>query len=178
MQRIPAAAGSAAPRPEPGPVAEVHGHVALLPMVRVGAYASEDLSEVMGRPPRHFTEAGFRVKVTPPVIAAPWRVWAFAGLGYTGSYQPSYRASPVDVSASGAASRVAGAAGGILDLPFGAGVGVRVRRPWVFTVELMGRVGLAFTGAMYDPDRCGCVASYVGRDSFAVALSVGVTLEQ
>jgi hypothetical protein len=74
---------------------------------------------------------------------------------------------------------VAGAAGGILDLPFGAGIGVRLRRPWVFTVELMGRAGLAFTGAMYDPGRCGCTpSSYVGRDSFAVALTVGVSLEQ
>jgi hypothetical protein len=179
IQRIPTDAGSAARLPAPGPVAEAHGHVAMVPMVRVGGYVSEDLSEVAGRPPRHFTEAGFRIKVTPPVLSSPWRVWVFAGLGYAASYQPSYRSSPSEPPASGASARVAGATGDILDLPFGAGIGVRLRRPGVFTVELMGRAGLAFTGAMYDPGRCGCTpASYLGRDSFAVALSVGVTLEQ
>jgi hypothetical protein len=178
MDRIPTGGRSAATAPWPGPFAELHGHVALVPMVRLGAYVSEDLSEVAGRPVRHFTEPGIRLKVTPPLLRPPWRTWAFVGLGYALGYQPSYAFGPGDPTAHTASQRAAGEVGGILDLPFGVGVGLRVRAPWVVTAELAGRVGLMFTGAMYDPERCGCGASYLGHDSFAVALSVGVSLEQ
>jgi hypothetical protein len=47
-----------------------------------------------------------------------------------------------------------------------------------FTAEVAGRVGLAFTGAMYDPQERGCNTSNPGRDSFAVSLSTGVSLEK
>ena len=68
--------------------------------------------------------------------------------------------------------------GARVDRLFGVAVGHRRRAPWAVTAELTGRVGLAFRGAVYDPQECGCGTSNLGRDSFAVSLTAGVSLEK
>lgn len=166
--RIMTGRPAGSPAPWPGPMAEIQAHVALLPMIRLGAYVEGDLSPASGIPARQAIEGGVRVRVTPPLLRDPWRVWAFVGVGYAREYAPGHGLERPP------GGLVAGAAGGILDLPVGLGLGVRLRGPWFAFAELGGRVGLAFTGTAYDP----AWAGYLGRDSFAAALSLGVSLQE
>ena len=166
MQRLQTGSGGSAPGPIPGPVGEAHAHVAVVPMLRLGPYLSHDISPYSpsaGVPARQITEGGFRAKIAPPILAGSWHLWAVLGLGYARAYWPSH---------SRGAEHVGGVEGGILNLPVGLGVGYRMRGPrdpWELTSELGARVGLAFFGAMY---------SDAPRDSFALSLSVGVSLQE
>jgi hypothetical protein len=176
MQRLTTGADPGAATPTIGPVAELHAHVAIVPMLRAGPYVAEDLSPIAGTPARQMTEGGLRLKFTPPLVHAPWHVWTFVGFGYARTYAPSYLAAALPGSSS--PIRVPGAGGGILDMPLGIGIGVKLRRPWALFAELAGRVGWFFSGSMYEHAQCLCEERYVGKDSFAAALSVGVSLEQ
>ena len=60
MQRVAPDRAPGAPSPAPGPVGEVHAHVALLPMLRLGPYLAHDI--VLGTAERQTTEAGLRAK--------------------------------------------------------------------------------------------------------------------
>ncbi len=172
IERITTGRGSSASIPWPGPVAELHAHVAVVPMLRAGAYVAHDVSPAAGVTAREITEGGLRLKLTPPIFGAPWKGWVFVGLGYARAYAPSWHTS----SAPG--GFVPGEGGGMLDLPVGLGVGARVHGPWMVFLELGTRVGLTFTGTMYDAHRCACGTAFEGRDSFAAALAVGVSLEE
>lgn len=174
MQRFTTGRDPTAAAPTPGPIGELHAHVALFPMVRIGAYVSQDISPVPGLPARETTEAGLRAKLSPPLFSGPWRGWIFLGLGYARDYAPGHD-GPVPGSASPAETFVAGAAGGTLDLPVGVGMGYRLRRPWEIFAELGGRIGLAFFGDLY---RRSEGEPFGGRDSFAVSLSVGVNWDE
>jgi hypothetical protein len=178
MQRVTTGGEPGAKGPTLGPVGELRAHVAIVPTLRAGAYVTHDISPVSGRAARQMTEGGLRLKFTPPLVRSPWHVWAFVGLGYARTYAPSYVVAAPPGSAATAAERVQGAGGGILDLPFGIGVGVKLRGPWTLFAELGGRMGLLFAGAMYPRDPCLSADRCIGRDSFAAAMSVGVSLEQ
>jgi hypothetical protein len=118
------------------------------------------------------TSAGLRAKFSPPLLPIPWRTWAFLGAGYARTYAPSYQ----DPSGF-----VPGMGGGILVLPVGLGLGYRTSRTWEVVAELGGQFGLAFTGSMYDPDassRCACGAPFGGKDSVALSLSLGLSLNE
>lgn len=169
MQRFLTGSGAATPSPIPGPVGEVHAHVAVVPMLRVGPYLAHDISPAppsAGVPARQITEGGLRAKFAPPFLTGRWRGWALLGVGYARVYEPSHHVMEGSVD-----TFVDGQEGGILDLPVGVGIGYRVRGPhdpWEITAELGGRVGLAFFGSMY---------SGAPRDSFALSLSLGVSLD-
>lgn len=139
-------AGAASPRP--GPSLELQGHVALLPMIRVGAYLAADLSPAVGRGaaadgPRAFAQTGAHLRVSPPFVPWPWRTWLFAGVGY------GY-----------ARDLATGLGGGMLDVPVGLGLGRKLTRPWMLFTELGARFGA------------------VGKDAFALSFSVGLSLEE
>jgi hypothetical protein len=174
MDRVTAGRDLTAPAPTFGPAAEVHAHVALVPMVRVGAYVAEDISPLRGLPAREITEAGLRAKVSPPLLSGPWRSWVFLGLGYARAYAPGH-GEVAPGSTPPTEAHVPGAVGGVLDLPVGVGIGYRLRRPWQLFAELEGRVGLAFWGPLYQR---AAGEPYGGQDSFAVSLSVGVSLDE
>ncbi len=171
-QRLTTDRGAGASVPWPGPMGELHAHVALVPMVRLGAYVAHDISPARGMTAREVTAGGLRVKVTPPLLPAPWRAWVFAGAGYARAYAPSRRTPEAPEGF------VPGEGGGFLDVPLGLGLGAHVRAPWTLFLELGVRLGLAFTGTMYDAHRCACGTAFEGRDSFAAALAVGVSLEE
>ena len=133
-----------------GPVFELQGHVALIPMLRVGLYAAQDISPMAGWPSRQFYEGGLHVKLTPPLLSSPWRTYLFAGFG----------AAYVHQAPNG---------GTLLEVPAGLGLALKVRAPWELFAELGGRAGVAFLGGVYD-------GGITGKDSFAVSLSVGVSL--
>jgi hypothetical protein len=166
MQRVQTGAGAGAPSPGPGPAGELHGHVAVIPMLRAGPYVAfdvEPLSGPGGPPPRTFLEGGLRAKLAPPILTGSWRLWALLGLGYAWVDWPGHEES---------GASVAGLQGTLLDLPVGIGVGYRVRGPhdpWEITAELGARVGLAYFGPLYSDG---------ARDSFALSLSVGVSLDE
>jgi hypothetical protein len=176
LQRFTRGGDAGAPRPTIGPGAALLAHVALVPMVRLGAYVAYDASPVDGRSVRELVEGGVRLKVTPPILPRPWRAWLFAGLGYAWAFQPSYALTP----AAGSAGPVVAPAveGGILDLPFGLGIGWRVQPEWTVFAELGGRASLIAAGAMEEAPHCLCPGAFVGKDSFAVGLSLGVSWEQ
>jgi hypothetical protein len=171
MQRVATGRDAAAPEPDPGPMGELHAHVALIPMLRLGPYLSQDVAFGTDR---ETTEVGLRAKLTPPLLRRPWRAWTFLGFGYARSYRPSHEAT----EAQGGDGIVGGLEGTYIDASFGFGIGTKVRAPWVLFAELAGRVGLAFWGDMYDRSPCTCLRDpYPGHDSFAASLSVGVSLD-
>ncbi len=101
-----------------GPAFEVHGHVALVPLVRVGAYGAYDFSPV-GAGTTHLASFGARGKVTFPW--RPTRLWVFAGVGQAVVFGTH--------------------TGHFLEVPVGVGLGVPLRSRWQLYGELGGRFG-------------------------------------
>jgi hypothetical protein len=168
-KRFTAGGDPGAPSPGFGPSLELHGHVALLPMVRVGAYLGADFSPAAPDGLRSFWDGGLHLRLSPPLAPWPWRTWLFTGFGYAfaddlGSHLP----------------------GGMLEVPFGVGLGRKAGRHALLFVELGGRVGFGFYGRMYDRAAAESSAengetsarAYVGEDTFALSLSVGLSLEE
>jgi hypothetical protein len=175
MQRIATGGERGGPSREPGPVAELHAHLAILPMLRIGPYFAHDIAPLSGEPLRQFTEAGLRAKLSPPLFAAPWKTWGFIGVGYARVYEPSHAIDRPQEPAGGFAP---GQGGGLLEARLGVGLGYRLTRGWEAFLELGGRVGVVFAGSLYDPGACSCGEPYAGKDSFALSLSLGLSLNQ
>jgi hypothetical protein len=161
-------AAPGAATPIPGPAGELRAHVALLPMLRLGPYLAHDVALLSEGPARQVTEAGLRAKLSPPLLALPWRTWAFLGVGYARAYEPSHHL--------GSGEFVPGEGGGSLDTRLGLGLGYRFDRSWELFAELGGRIGLVFVGSMYEVGGCECSEPYQGKDSFALSLSLGLSL--
>ncbi len=174
-----------------GPTLGLNGHVALFPMVRVGAYASAEISP--GELPvqasaRRIYAAGLRVKLSPPWPREDVRAWLFTGLGFAGVYAPSYRGAVTssDGAPIAADALVAGAGGHFFEVPIGVGASYRLRKPWVLTAELAARVGFAFSGAIYTGGRGAIDASSSlpvvlgapGHDAFALGLTLGIGFDR
>jgi hypothetical protein len=185
MKRFPSGGTSGAPDPGVGPVFGVEGHVALVPMLRIGAYATQDISPAPGIGARSFWEGGLHLKAAPPLLPAPWRAWAFAGVGYAYAVATSYRGSVM--SAGGNTTVIfQGTTGGIVDIPVGIALGYRLqpRGVWLAFAQLGARIGAAFFGRMYEQGAPAgqpgtpLTAPFVGKDSFALTLCVGLSLEE
>lgn len=182
---------SAYAQPGFGPMLTLNGHVALIPLLRVGAYVAHDVSPLESQPARRFYAAGLRAKIQAPWATDKLHGWAFAGAGYVGAYGPSESrtllvkpAGPLSPTAgTPAAFSVAGSGGGYFEIPFGVGLGYRLRKPWEIVVELGGRVGLGFSGSLYDgrsatsASAAPQILAAVGKDTFAAFLTVGVALD-
>ena len=173
-----------------GPIAGIQGHVALFPLIRVGAYLSHDLSPADdGGTMRNVTSAGLRLKVSAPWPRGQWHAWAFLGAGYVGVYAPSYhRALDTGVGTSPGLTdaRVAGAGGSHVEIPLGIGVGYRFWRPWEVTLEVGSRFGFGFVGSIYqDPGRAAFPTGAgerhiepIGSDTVAPFAVLGVSLDE
>ncbi len=175
--------------PKAGPFVQLTGHLALIPLVRVGLYAATDVEPATGIAARHFYELGVHGKFAPPLLGGAWRTWLSLGFGYAYTYAPSYTSNEtIGNDPQPSTVTVDTATGGMLDLQPGLGLGYRLGSLMPF-VELGGRFGLAFWGTMYDSAASGCGSTpthpgepicqpYFGQDSFAVWLSIGLSLEQ
>ncbi len=169
-----------------GPAGELHGHVALLPLLRVGAYLGHDISPQPGDTSAlQITSFGVRAKVSSPLPVDPWRVWLFVGFGYAGVYGPSFHTS-IDTAGTRTPTLATGAGGGFFELPFGVGASYKIRRPWHLTAELSGRATFGYSGSVFDVDngRAGfadgqpqLLLSNPGAPVFALGLMVGVLLD-
>ncbi len=170
-----------------GPAAEVHGHVAILPLVRAGAYVGHDISPQPGDTKAlQITSFGLRAKVTSPMPLDPWRVWAFVGVGYAGAYGHSFHTTIAPDPSSRVPAFATGAGGSFFEVPFGVGASYKLRRPWHLTAELGGRATFGYAGSLFDVanGRAGfadgqppLVLSNPGAPVFALGLTVGVLLD-
>jgi hypothetical protein len=167
-----------------GPVGEIHGHIALVPLFRLGAYVGHDIAPMPGDiTALQITSFGARVKATSPWPLDPWRIWAFVGFGYAGVYGPSYH---THVPGAQTDALVVGAGGGFFEVPLGLGVSYKLRRPWHLMAELSGRGGFGFSGSVFDSatgrsafpqNGASFYASNPGVPSFAASLLLGIMVD-
>lgn len=181
---------SAFEQPGFGPAAILSGHVALIPLVRLGAYAKHDISPASEAPARRITTLGVRAKVQAPWSTAKVHAWGFLGAGYALVYAPSTSRTvsttplgPTDPASGPLTLSVPGASGHFFEVPLGVGIGVRLRKPWELLFELGGRFGFGFGGDVYEgrPARSPATGAQtlapVGNDSFSIGLSAGIGLD-
>lgn len=127
------------------------GHIALFPLLRLGAWVTGEVSKPLDdRPARELLSSGLRVKITPPWPRGAWRVWLATGFGYTGVITPD-------------------GGGGFFEVPIILGASYRIRKPIVFLMELGTRLGFGFWGSYY--------ATGAPTDVSAVALSLGIGVD-
>ncbi len=158
-----------------GPAGQLTGHVALLPLVRVGAYVGHDISPFSsgGRlysdySARDITWAGLRAKIMSPWPRGDFRGWLFVGFGYAGVYQRSTPTTP--------GFFVPGGGGSFFELPFGLGASYKLWKPWELCAELGGRAGFGHTGSIYErPEPRSDPRP--GTDTFGIGLTVGVLVD-
>jgi hypothetical protein len=162
MKRFTTGGDSGAPSPGFGPTFGLQGHVALVPLVRAGLYAEQDVSPVSAEGPRTFWAGGLHFRVTPPLLSSPWRTWLFVGAGYAYAY-----------------SRGVHADGGFLEVPVGLGLGRKLGAHGLLFTELGARFGVISSGRMYDRSTAGLEGvPFLGQDSFALGLTLGLSLER
>ena len=163
-------------------------HVALLPLVRVGPYATFDATRV-GEATRVLAGGGLRAKVFAPLPAGNLRAWLFVGFGVLGAWSP---AKTVQIPVTGPAgtslveAEAARAGGRLLEVPVGAGAAWKVWGPWSFTAELGLRIGFAHGGSLYDPPGRGLSGPAPlpgweppqGLDRFGVGLTLGAQYDR
>jgi hypothetical protein len=177
-----------------GPMFELHGHVAILPLLRAGLYVSHDISSELSA--RQITSFGVRAKLTPPLLCGNWRSWAFVGFGYSLVYAPSFQHDYLIGTGFGGTQQattvsVDGQSGYFFEVPVGIGLGYKLDKTWELTAELGAKVGFNFSGDLYcdgssDPT---CAANgsaprypplelpVPGYDTLAVYLALGVSLD-
>jgi hypothetical protein len=61
----------------------------------------------------------------------------------------------------------------LVELPLGLSLGLKLTPSWVLVAELSARMGIGFFGPMYDPG-----SEFLGRDSFALSLAIGLSFER
>ena len=167
-----------------GPMFEIHAHAALLPLVRVGAYLSHDISPISGFPARQLTSGGLHLRIASPWPTRKWHGWLFAGLGYATVYERSYSSSFANPN-TGVTGPVFvdGAAGSFWEVPLGVAIAYKLAKPLELTASLGMRLGFDFSGDAYT-GASGHTAGlpplqvgFPGNDTFAAYASVGVNFE-
>lgn len=162
------------PQARLGPAAQLMGHVALFPLVRVGAYLGQEISPMSGSTSaRDFTWGGVRAKVMSPWPRGSLRAWLFLGFGYSRVYARS--------TSFADGSLTHGAAGGSFEVPFGVGASYVLRKPFALVAELGMRTNFGNRGSAYDlpgpqaeAGRTAGHAPPAGMDRIAFGLTLGV----
>ena len=172
-----------------GPAGQLTGHVALFPLVRLGAYLGHDISPFQGdASARDITWGGLRAKLMSPWPRGDARVWVFFGFGYAGVYQRSTSTTvgfPGGPGGFAVTERVVhGAGGGFFEVPFGLGASYKLRKPWELCAELGARAGFGHSGSVYESPGPRMTSesgeSHVppaGIDRFAIGMTFGVLLD-
>jgi hypothetical protein len=163
----------------PKPVAaiagiDVRGHVALVPLVRVGVYAGLEGTLPNGSEDRLYYAFGLDAKVASPWTPAPWHTWAFVGVG--AAYVVATRhavAGSSDTGGSGMQSSQAD--GALVELPVGVGAGIRVHSTWAIDAVLSARPAIASFGPESRPSPGPDTQPFAGHELLAVWLTVGVS---
>jgi len=167
-----------------GPIVDLKAHAALLPLVRIGAYAAYEVSPSSGERLRQIAAAGLDARVALPLLRGDWHSWAFLGAGYAGVRAPSYGTSLVDpITRATTPASVASGGGGFVEVPLGVGAAYRVRRPWELCVELGGKIGFLHNGSVYEGRTAVAPSGSLrvdpaGNDTWAIFLTVGVGIDR
>jgi hypothetical protein len=170
-----------------GPVGELHAHVALLPMLRTGAYFAFDSSPQAPEAARRFLAFGFRARLSPPWPRDPWRGWIFLGFGYAAASSSAYETTLPLANPGGVPSptkvNVDEADGSLFEIPFGVGAAYTFFKPFAATVELGNRFGFGHGQDLYR-GRAGSAPGFprfvldpLGKDFYAISLSLGIMAE-
>ncbi len=160
-----------------GPAGQLTAHLALFPLIRLGAYLGHDISPLGGDlSARDLTWGGIRAKIMSPWPRGSVRTWLFVGFGYTGVYARSTSTS---------AGLIDGAGGGFFEVPFGLGASYTFRKPFALCAELGMRSGFGHSGSAYEdpgprlrrPGLPDGNALPNGTDRFAIGLTVGIQVD-
>jgi hypothetical protein len=150
-KRLLSGRAAGVPDADPGVRAELRGHLALFPFVRVGAYGAFAFAP-QGGAGRSLAALGLHARAISPLPRTErFSVWLSVGAGY-----------------ARALSTPAGA-GGFLEVPVGVGAGYKLRRPISLVGELQATFGAAHHGAAY--------AAGAGADAVALGLALGVLVD-
>lgn len=144
-----------------GPSAQLAGHVALLPLIHVGAYVGADLSPYEGGGLRNFEYGGVHVKVMLPLLPKSMRLWVTTGVGLGRAYEKSFHAAKFNGKFFGPDALAYG------EVPLGIGASYKFWPGWSVFAELGGRVHFAGSSKDATPD-----------DRFALGLSLGLMLDR
>jgi hypothetical protein len=168
-----------------GPTFELSARIAVLPLLRAGAYVTHDISPVVGTDTREITSAGLSFRLLSPWPRGASRVWVAAGFGYATAYAPSYaEALPSGQDGANVSARVSGTSGGFFEVPLGVGSSVRLGRGWELVAEAGARIGFGFVGSMYTQGPMVTSSAHspeakpaAGDDLLGVFLIVGLAYE-
>jgi len=160
MQRLLSSRPTGGSDPTLGPMFELSGHLAVVPLLRAGAYVSFDLSPIGGEDTREIFSAGFSGRLYSPWPRGNWRAWLGLGFGYAAGHAPAY-------------GRAAAASGGFFEVPVGVGASLRLSRSFELIGDLGTRIGFGFSGSMYNQSP----SPPAGSDSFGAFLVVGAAFE-
>jgi len=152
-QRVLTSKVAGAGDPGLGASVDLSGHIALLPLVRLGLYAHHDAYALAGLGVRDLDAAGLDATLAFPWLRRDVRAYARLGLGEAAVHSPSG-----DGPAAGW--------GSFTEVPVGVGLRFRLGRRLWLTTELTARVGFAFGGGAYGRGSW-------GDDALAVGLDVG-----
>jgi hypothetical protein len=183
-----------------GPTVGVEGDVALLPLLRLGAYADYEYAYTSEVASPSIVSFGARLKVMVPGYRRNVHWWLFTGFGAAVLEAPGY--SEAFAGADANTLVVPPASGYFFEVPLGVGMGWRVRKPWEVVAELQGRFGFGQGGSYFTSDSSGngltrpataenvlpngtsipsSLASPVqgtGADVFAVLLTIGIAVDE
>lgn len=142
-----------------GPALRLTGHLALLPLIRVGLYAGYALSP-QDDELRHMLSGGTEARIFPPLGIPNFRPFVLVGFGYQRTF--AY-----------------GTSGGCLETPLGIGASYRVRKPFDVGAILGSRIGFACGGPLYTATSVtGATSSTAaGQDRFGLSLGIMASLE-
>jgi hypothetical protein len=160
MQRLLSSRPAGQGNPSVGPMFDLSGHVAILPLLRAGAYVSFDLAPLGGQDTREILSAGLSGRLYSPWPRGAWRAWLSLGFGYAAARAPSF-------------GPIATTTGGFFEVPVGIGASVRLSRSFELIGDLGTRIGFGFSGNMYNRTP----TPLAGDDSFGVFVVLGVAYE-
>jgi hypothetical protein len=136
--------------PDAGPTFVLSGHVAVLPLLRGGAYVSHDFSPISGADLREITGFGFSLRLFSPWPRGALRLWLGGGLGYSVAYAPGYTVTTRSAGPTPVTELVSGTAGGYFEAPVGLGGSMRLSPSFELIGDMGVRIGFGFTGSMYN----------------------------
>jgi len=168
-----------------GPTAVLEGHVALFPLLRVGAYGTFDFAKVASEPDARFGGSfGLHAKVAVPGMPKSWKGALFLGLGYALLASAAHERLFIRTNVR---ERIAvpGATGGMLEIPFGFQAAYKASQRFHLIFQLGVRFGFANHGELFDgrvaktvPIGNELVLPSAGAASLSPFLLVGVSFDR
>jgi hypothetical protein len=152
-KRLSSNAPDGVAQPGFGPSVDLQVRLALLPLVRIGAYVGYELSPVNPYPARHLIRSGLHLWVLSPFLQRPWRMWLSLGFGPVFAYGPA------------GAAGVPAQWGRFFEVPVGLGFARRIWGKWEVTTEVLARPAVGHGGAL---------VGRTGDDALGLGLVVGL----